>query len=90
MTATREDTRARELARMPKHALARMHAANGGLMGVATYRTWTRDELVRAVLEDEASARAYDNCALVRALLRERQPAFAAALELAAETVSVS
>jgi hypothetical protein len=45
--------RIRELTRTPKAQLARIHAANGGLMGVAVYSTWSKDELVNAVLEDE-------------------------------------
>jgi hypothetical protein len=42
-----------QLSKMSKDQLAQMHAANGGLMGVQTYRKWTKDELVKAVLEDQ-------------------------------------
>lgn len=45
--------RAKELNKLPKAKLAQMHASNGGLMGVATYLTWRKDELVTALLEDE-------------------------------------
>ncbi len=43
-----------QLYKMTKDQLARMHVANGGLMGYATYRKWTKDELVNAILEDES------------------------------------
>ena len=46
-------TRIREIQRMPKDRLARMHVANGGQMGLATYLKWRKDELVNIVLEDE-------------------------------------
>ena len=46
-------TRIREIERTPKATLARMHVANGGLMGLPTYLKWSKDELVRIVLEDE-------------------------------------
>lgn len=52
-----EATRAAQLAKMPKATLAAMHHANGGLMPLATYRKWTREELVKAVLEDEGYQR---------------------------------
>jgi hypothetical protein len=42
-----------QLSKMSKDQLAQMHAANGGLMGVQTYRKWTKDELIKAVLEDQ-------------------------------------
>lgn len=45
-----------ELNRLPKGTLAQLHADYGGLMGVATYRKWRKDELVAAVLEDERLA----------------------------------
>lgn len=45
--------RTRELNKLPKATLAQMHAGNGGLMGLATYMQWRKDELVTAVLEDE-------------------------------------
>ena len=45
--------RYKELAKLPKAQLAQMHAANGGLMGLAVYQKWTKDELLRAVIEDE-------------------------------------
>lgn len=47
------DQRTRELSRMPKNVLAHMHKQNGGLMPLATYQKWTKDELVNTVLEDE-------------------------------------
>ena len=47
------DRRIKELAKMPKWQLANMHVANGGLMGLATYMKWTKDELVDAVARDE-------------------------------------
>ena len=46
-------TRIREIQAMPKDRLARMHVANGGQMGLATYLKWRKDELVNIVLEDE-------------------------------------
>jgi hypothetical protein len=45
--------RIKQLAKLPKAQLAQMHAANGGLMGLATYMKWTKDELVDAVAQDE-------------------------------------
>jgi hypothetical protein len=42
-----------ELAKMSKYDLARMHRANGGLMTLAEYLQWTKDELVNAVMEDQ-------------------------------------
>ena len=42
-----------QLSKMSKDQLAQMHAANGGLMGVQTYRKWTKDELVNIILEDQ-------------------------------------
>ena len=45
--------RRQELTKLPKAQLARMHDANGGCMGLATYMQWRKDELVTAVLEDE-------------------------------------
>ena len=48
-----QKARLAEIERTPKAQLARMHAANGGLMGLATYLKWRKDELVRALLEDE-------------------------------------
>jgi len=45
--------RERELRRMAKDQLARLHASRGGLMGVAVYKKWTKDELITAVLENE-------------------------------------
>lgn len=42
-----------ELSKLSKAELARIHAANGGLMGADTYRTWTKAELLEAVIEDE-------------------------------------
>lgn len=50
MTVTQ---RTRELNKLPKAKLAQMHASNGGLMGLATYMQWRKDELVTALLEDE-------------------------------------
>ena len=46
-------TRIQQIEKTPKAELARMHVANGGQMGLATYLKWRKDELVRAVLEDE-------------------------------------
>lgn len=46
-------TRERELTRLPKRVLADMHVRHGGQMGRAVYLQWRKDELVRAVLEDE-------------------------------------
>ena len=40
------------LAKLSKYELAAQHARNGGIMGLATYSKWTKDELVNAVLED--------------------------------------
>ena len=45
--------RERELRGLPKRALAVMHRNAGGLLSVAEYCQWTKDELVAAVLEDE-------------------------------------
>lgn len=45
--------RTKELNKLPKAQLAQMHADNGGLMGLATYMQWRKDELVTALLEDE-------------------------------------
>jgi len=42
----------REISRKSKFELAQMHVANGGIMGLATYLKWRKDELVNAVLED--------------------------------------
>ena len=55
MDRTREAlrTRIREIENTPKATLARMHAANGGQMGLATYMKWRKDELVHVVCEDE-------------------------------------
>ncbi len=54
LDATEHDQdRVRQIERMPKAALARLHVANGGLMGLATYLKWTKDELVSVVLQDE-------------------------------------
>lgn len=50
------DKRVKELATLPKAQLARMHKANGGLLPLATYQKWTKDELLSAVLEDEKLA----------------------------------
>lgn len=52
------DQRASELARFPKWKLAEMHKAYGGLMPLAIYRKWTKDELVNAVLQDESRRQA--------------------------------
>lgn len=53
MSHTAGDARIRELSRMTKRELAQMHAANVGLMSMADYLKWTKDELIRAVCEDE-------------------------------------
>jgi hypothetical protein len=45
--------RLRELNRKSKRELARMHKANGGLMPLADYLRWSKDELVGAVMDDE-------------------------------------
>lgn len=47
------DNRYKYLSKKPKAELAQMHVANGGLMGLATYMKWTKDELVSILLEDE-------------------------------------
>ena len=52
------DQRIKELAKLPKWQLAQMHTANGGLMGLAVYQKWSKDELLRAVIEDETLAEA--------------------------------
>lgn len=44
---------AQELNKMTKRTLAEMHVRNGGIMGLATYLKWTKDELVSTVLQDE-------------------------------------
>jgi hypothetical protein len=49
----RRRLRERELRRFPKATLASMHKANGGLMPLATYLKWSKDELVSAVMDDE-------------------------------------
>jgi len=49
--------RYRELARLPKQQLAVMHVRNGGLMGLAVYLKWGKDELIAAVIEDEGIKR---------------------------------
>lgn len=41
-----------QILKMTKYELARTHVANGGLMGLATYLKWTKEELQNAVLED--------------------------------------
>ncbi len=46
-------TRLQEIERTPKAELARIHVRNGGQMDLATYLKWRKDELVRAVAEDE-------------------------------------
>lgn len=51
------DQRTRELSRVPKNVLASMHKQNGGLMPLATYRKWTKAELVNEILEDEGYTR---------------------------------
>ena len=45
--------RIQQIERTPKAQLARMHVANGGQMGLATYLKWQKRELVNAILEDE-------------------------------------
>lgn len=45
---------AAQLAKMTKRQLAEMHVANGGLMGLATYLQWTKDELISTILTDES------------------------------------
>lgn len=47
------DHRIKELAKLPKWQLAQMHKSNGGLMPLATYQKWSKDELLNAVIEDE-------------------------------------
>jgi hypothetical protein len=42
---------AADLSRKPKHELARIHVQQGGLMGLAVYLKWRKDELVNAILE---------------------------------------
>lgn len=51
------DTRYRQLSKMPKHELAAFHRCGGGLLDVREYMGWSKDELVRAVLDDELAAR---------------------------------
>ena len=46
-------TRLAQIQRTPKAQLARLHVANGGQMGYATYMQWRKDELVNIVAEDE-------------------------------------
>jgi hypothetical protein len=43
----------RELNRKSKQELAHMHKRNGGLMPLADYLRWSKDELVGAVMGDE-------------------------------------
>jgi hypothetical protein len=45
--------RRQELERLSKLTLAKMHADNGGIMGVGTYKKWTKEELINTVLDDE-------------------------------------
>ena len=52
------DQRIKELAKLPKWQLAQMHKSNGGLMPLADYQKWTKDELLSAVIEDEGLATA--------------------------------
>jgi hypothetical protein len=52
MSTTAE--RMAELTKLPKQELARIHAVNGGLMGIKIYLKWTKDELINAVLRDES------------------------------------
>ena len=52
MTQT-QATRLAQIQRTPKAQLARIHVANGGQMGLATYLKWRKDELVNIVAEDE-------------------------------------
>jgi hypothetical protein len=42
---------AADLGRKPKHELARIHVQQGGLMGLAVYLKWRKDELVTTILE---------------------------------------
>ena len=53
MSQSERDARTRQLNRMKKGQLARLHATGGGLMGIPVYMTWTKDELVSAILEHE-------------------------------------
>lgn len=48
-----DDQRIKEISRMHKDKLARMHKYNGGLMPLSDYLRWSHDELVNAVIEDE-------------------------------------
>jgi hypothetical protein len=43
-----------EISKMTKRELAVMHIQNGGLLGLANYMKWSHDELVNAVILDEA------------------------------------
>ena len=52
-TITHARARLIELSKLPRPQLARMHVANGGQMGLATYLKWRKDELINAILEDE-------------------------------------
>ena len=47
------DDRYRYLSKLPKLTLAQMHVRNGGLMGLATYMKWHKDELISILIEDE-------------------------------------
>jgi hypothetical protein len=47
------DKRFRELNRRSKPFLADLHVRKGGLMGYFTYIRWTKEELIKAILEDE-------------------------------------
>jgi len=49
--------RVRQLQALGKPALARIHVDNGGLMGLATYLRWSKDELIAAIIEDEEGPR---------------------------------
>ena len=45
-----------ELRNLPMATLVSMHIANGGLMARATYMTWTKEEIITEILEDESYA----------------------------------
>ncbi len=56
--------RVKELNKMSKVTLAEMHIKNGGLMGLATYKSWRKEELISVILEDEKGYLMDPNAAL--------------------------
>ena len=43
-----------ELRKLPKRELAEMQHNRGGLLAVAEYMRWTKEELIDAILDSEA------------------------------------